>query len=45
VPGYFAQAYASEDGKRRVAVFVNRQPLSERQEAAVNRAVIKAYCR
>jgi D-alanyl-D-alanine carboxypeptidase len=45
VPGYFAQAYASDDGKRRVAVFVNRQPLSERQEAAVNRAVVRAYCR
>ncbi len=44
VPGYFAQAYASEDGRRRVAVFVNLQPLSERQEAAVQRAVVEAYC-
>ena len=44
VPGYFAQAYASEDGRRRVAVLVNLQPLSERQEAAVQRAVVEAYC-
>ena len=44
VPGYFAQAYASEDGRRRVAVLVNRQPLSERQYDAVNRAVVEAYC-
>ena len=44
VPGYFAQAYASEDGRRQVAVFVNRQPLSERQQAAVDRAVVEAYC-
>ena len=44
VPGYFAQAYASEDGRRQVAVLVNQQPLSERQYAAVNRAVVEAYC-
>ena len=44
VPGYYAQAYASADGRRRVAVLVNLQPLSERQEAAVQRAVVEAYC-
>jgi D-alanyl-D-alanine carboxypeptidase len=42
VPGYYAQAYA--DGRRRVAVLVNLQPLSERQEQAVRRAVVEAYC-
>ena len=43
VPGYYAQAYAT-NGRRRVAVLVNLQPLSERQEAAVQRAVVEAYC-
>ena len=44
LPGYDAQAYVSEDGRRRVVVLVNLQPLSERQEAAVQRAVVEAYC-
>jgi len=44
VPGYFAQAYSSEDGRRQVAVLVNRQPLSARQQAAVDRALVEAYC-
>ena len=44
VPGYYAQAYSSADGRRQVVVLVNRQPLSEQQEAAVGRAVVKAYC-
>jgi D-alanyl-D-alanine carboxypeptidase len=44
VPGYSAQAYSSPDGRRQVVVLVNRQPLSEAQEAAVERVVVEAYC-
>ena len=44
VPGYLAHAYASEAGRRRAVVLVNRQPLSAEQEAAVERAIDAAYC-
>jgi D-alanyl-D-alanine carboxypeptidase len=42
VPGYLAHAYTS--GRRSAVVLVNRQPLSEAQTAAVNRALDKALC-
>jgi CubicO group peptidase (beta-lactamase class C family) len=42
VPGYLAHAYTN--GRRSVVVLVNRQPLSEPQTAAVNRALDKALC-
>ena len=42
VPGYSAQAFS--DGRRVAVVLVNRQPLSERQEQAVRRALVEAYC-
>jgi D-alanyl-D-alanine carboxypeptidase len=42
--GYNANAYASEDGKRQVVVLVNRYPLDQRAQAAVDRVLDAAYC-
>ena len=44
VPGYRSFAFSSEDGRRTAVVLANRQPLDERQTAAINRVLDEALC-
>jgi D-alanyl-D-alanine carboxypeptidase len=42
VPGFLAHAYVR--GERQVVLLADEQPLTERQEAAVNRTLVAALC-
>jgi D-alanyl-D-alanine carboxypeptidase len=44
LPGYFSNAFSSDDGSHAGVVLVTANPLSERQFEAANRALAEALC-